>query len=139
MSNTTRVRVEDQNRGFRQKIVARHHEWIADEPVEVAGTDTGPTPYEILLGALGACIAITVRMYANRKSWPLTAINIELSHHKEHATDCDDCEQTTGYVDVIEKQVTFSGDLSEEQIARLHEIAGKCPVHRTLSGTVQIR
>ena len=138
MSSGTHVKVSGTESWFEQSITARQHKLPADEPLEFGGTDQGPTPYELFLGALGSCIAITVRMYAKRKDWPLSDVQVELTHRKTHARDCEDCESTSGYVDVIEKHVEVSGDLTEEQIARLKEIAGKCPVHRTLEGEIKI-
>ena len=124
---------------FQQKVVARGHELFADEPIEYGGTDHGPTPYELLLSALGSCIAITVRMYAKKKEWPLFDVKINLTHQKIHAKDCQDCEAKNGYVDVVEKQIEFVGDLSPEQTERLTAIASRCPVHRSLQASVKIR
>ena len=135
----TEVVVTSASGGYAQTIVARRHTLAADEPLTVGGTDTGPDPYELLLASLGACTSITVQMYARQKQWPLAAVSVRLSHQKVHAKDCAECEQETGFVDVMEKHVDLTGDLSPDQRARLLEIADKCPVHRTLTGAVKIR
>jgi putative redox protein len=110
------------------------HQWPVDEPVETGGGDTGPMPYEILLSALGACTSITVRMYAERKEWPLTRISVRLTHRKEKAESLGVPPTTPmGTVDVIERHIALEGDLTDEQRQRMIEIANKCPVHRTLS------
>ena len=103
------------------------------------GRDLGPTPYELLLGALGACTAITVRLYAARKGWPLDDVVVTLAHDRVHAQDCADCETKTGLVDTIELDLVLVGALDTEQRARLLEIAGRCPVNRTLQSEIRIR
>ena len=122
---------------FRSIHAGRHH-LSADEPVAVGGTDTGPNPYELLLSALGACTTITLRMYADRKQWPLEGVRATLRHRKVHARDCEDCESETGYVDRIERELTFEGPLDEAQRKRLLEIADMCPVHKTLHSEVVV-
>ena len=120
-------------------ISTGRHEFIADEPLDI-GDDAGPNPYDLLLGALGACTVMTVEMYAKRKNWPLTSVEILLKNYKIYARDCVDCDSDPGAkVDVIERQITFGGDLNDEQRARLIEIADKCPIHRTLMSEVKIR
>ncbi|TDJ55963.1 MAG: OsmC family protein [Gemmatimonadetes bacterium] len=132
------VVVESGPSGYATRIHAgRHHLW-ADEPVAVGGTDTGPNPYDLLLSALGACTTITLRMYADRKQWPLEGIRATLRHQKVHARDCEDCESETGYVDRIDRELTFLGPLDEAQRKRLLEIADKCPVHKTLHSEVVV-
>lgn len=125
--------------GLKVEIDDGRHVFFADEPIDV-GDDTGPTPYELLLGALGACTVMTVQMYARRKSWPLEAIEVRLENRKIHAQDCKDCESEPGSrVEEILLDLEFRGPLSGEQIDRLRQIAGKCPVHRTLTGEIKIR
>jgi putative redox protein len=121
-----------------EEIVVGEHRLLADEPREAGGTDAGPGPYELLLAALGTCTCITVRMYAERRQWPLEAVQIRLTHAKVHAEDCVACETEARSVDQIEMELTLIGDLSEDQRRRLLDIAGKCPIHRTLSSGVKI-
>ncbi len=124
--------------GFVQEIHVGRHALRADEPEAVGGTDTGPTPYDLLLSALGACTSMTVSLYARRKQWPLEGVTVRLRHSKVHATDCEDCETKGGRLDRIERDLELYGELSEEQRARLLEIASKCPVHRTLISEINI-
>ena len=123
---------------FPQLISAHGHRLRADEPVEVGGTDSGPGPYDFLLAGLGACTAMTVRMYAERKKWPLANAHVTLSHAKIHAEDCAECETKAGKLDRIERVIRLDGPLDAEQKARLMEIADKCPVHRTLTSEIRI-
>lgn len=125
-------------RGFAQEIVAGRHTLPADEPTDAGGTDTGPTPYEFLLGALGACTSLTLRMYADRKGWPLEGVEVSLQHQRVHAADCADCETGQGRVDHITKQITLRGPLDEPQRQRLLAIAARCPVHQTLTHKIHI-
>ncbi|MEM6990832.1 MAG: bifunctional alpha/beta hydrolase/OsmC family protein [Myxococcota bacterium] len=129
------------SRGFRTELAVGDHVLVGDEPVDFGGTDKGPSPYGFLQAALGACTVMTLRMYADRKKWPLTQAVARLSHGKIHAKDCEDCEDgTKGRVDRIDRIIELRGDdLTDEQRARLLEIADKCPVHKTLThGTVSI-
>jgi len=113
--------------------------FITDEPVEVGGEDAGPDPYTLLLAALGSCISMTVTLYARRKQWPLERVTVRLRQNRIHAADCLDCtEIKEGYVHRIERAVSFEGELSDEQRARLKEIAHKCPVHRTLTSPIVV-
>lgn len=111
----------------------------ADEPGDAGGNDGGPGPYELLLAALGTCSATTVRMYAERKQWPLEAVHIALTHAKVHADDCAACDTESRAIDRIEMEIVLAGALSEDQQRRLLEIASRCPVHRTLTSEVEIR
>lgn len=126
-------------KGYQTEIVANGHSLIADEPIAVGGSDTGPTPYGLLAASLGACTGMTLRMYADRKQWPLDAVVVRLKHEKIHAKDCENCEsKPEGKMDRIEREIELDGPLSGEQRRRLLEIADKCPVHRTLSSKVSI-
>ena len=124
---------------YQHEATSRGHSIVVDEPEDVGGDDRGQTPYELLLAALGSCTAITVRMYAARKGWPLDDVRVDLSHERVHAKDCEDCEAEDGQLSVIRRRVTFTGDLDDDQLARLRQIANRCPVHRTLEGTVEIK
>jgi uncharacterized OsmC-like protein/alpha/beta superfamily hydrolase len=123
---------------FGQRIIAGGHQLVADEPAVIGGADSGPTPYDLLLAGLGACTAITVRMYADRKGWPLRQLTVRLRHSRIHAVDCLDCETKSGQLDQIERELRFEGELTEDQRARLMDIADRCPVHRTLHSEVLV-
>jgi putative redox protein len=113
--------------------------FISDEPISAGGEDAGPDPYTLLLAALGSCISMTVNMYARRKQWPLESVTVRLRLHRIHAKDCQEClRNTEGYVHRIERSLSFTGQLSDEQRARLHEISHKCPVHKTLTSEIVI-
>ena len=115
------------------------HSFITDEPIEAGGEDAGPDPYTLLLAALGSCISMTLMLYARRKHWPLERVSVQLRQDRVHATDCKECsEKHEGYIHRIERSVTVTGQLSDEQRARLIEIAHKCPVHRTLTSPIVI-
>ncbi|MDD9965187.1 MAG: bifunctional alpha/beta hydrolase/OsmC family protein [Myxococcales bacterium] len=133
------VEVQIGARGYAVGITAGRHRLKGDEPPDVGGTDTGPTPYGYLLAGLGACTAMTLRMYADRRQMPLAGVSVRLQHGRVHARDCDDCEKTEGRVDVIDRRIELSGALDEAQRARLLEIADRCPVHRTLENEIKIR
>ena len=133
-----RVTVHTPAAGFRTGVAVRQHTLIADEPTEVGGTDEGPTPYDLLGAALGTCTAMTLRMYADRKKWPLTGITVHVEHDRIHADDCATCESTKGQIDRLRRTLTLDGPLDDAQRARLAEIADRCPVHRTLEGEIVI-
>ena len=114
------------------------HTFITDEPVAAGGEDAGPDPYTLLLGALGSCISMTVTLYARRKQWPLESVTVRLRQNRIHAKDCQECLQSEGYVHRIERSVSVTGALTDEQRARLQEIAHKCPVHKTLLSAIVI-
>jgi putative redox protein len=139
MSELKEVVVEGSARGFAQQVTVGGHRLVADEPLAVGGTDTGPGPYDLLLAALGACTSMTVALYARRKQWPLESVRVRLRHERIHAADCADCETKQGMLDRIERDVELAGPLDAEQRARLIEIANKCPVHRTLTSEIVIR
>ena len=125
---------------FQQRITTADHSLTADEPKSLGGLDSGPSPYDYLLSALGACTNMTLQMYAARKQWPLEGVSVALQHAKIHATDCADCETSVGQIDEIHRAIHIEGEqLDSDQRARLVEIADKCPVHRTLHNEVKIR
>jgi len=122
---------------YKTLVGALNHELIADEPVPL-GQDLGPNPYDFLLIALGACVTMTLRMYADHKGWDLEEVEVHLEQSRVHAKDCEDCESQNGYIHVIEKKIKFIGDLTEEQTQRLLEISDKCPVNKTLTSEIKI-
>lgn len=132
------VQVRGGRSGYAVEIETASHRLAADEPLDVGGTNTGPNPYELLLSALGACMTITARLYADRKGWPLTGTIARLAHDRMHAEDCADCETKEGLIDRIAVDIEFQGSLSDGQRQRLREIAGRCPVHRTLTSEIVI-
>jgi putative redox protein len=134
------VVVTDNGEGpFGQALLDGRHVLVADEPLSVGGRERGPNPYELLLMSLGACTSMTLRLYANRKKWPLEHVVVRLHHGKAHAEDCADCESRSAMIDRIESKIELVGELDETQRARLLEIAEMCPVHRTLTGKIEIR
>jgi putative redox protein len=138
-NNTKRVVVRGSGAGFSQQIVAGAHRLSADEPVSAGGTDTGPTPYDLLLAALGSCTSMTLGMYARRKGWPLEEIIVNLWHSKIHAADCADCEAKEATLERIDREIQVVGPLTPEQQSKLIEIANKCPVHRSLVSKIEIK
>lgn len=122
---------------YTQQITAGHHQLVADEPTPI-GDDAGPTPYDLLLAALGACTSMTLRMYADRKGWPLERVRVTLRHSRIHAKDCADCETSVGFVDQIDRDIELTGDLDDAQLQRLLQMADRCPVHQTLTSEVHI-
>jgi uncharacterized OsmC-like protein/fermentation-respiration switch protein FrsA (DUF1100 family) len=129
---------ETRNGKFQQTVTVGPHQLLADEPVAAGGDDSGPAPYDLLLAGLGACTSMTMRLYAERKSLPLTRTTVTLRHNKIHAEDCAECESKAGMLDQIERVITMEGPLDAEQRRKLIEIADKCPVHRTLTSEVRI-
>lgn len=125
--------------GFlKQHITAGNHELIADEPREAGGTDAGPDPYSYLLAALGACTSMTLQLFARRKQWPLEQVTVRLHNDRIHAADCNNCSTTEGMIDRIERVISLTGPLTDEQKTRLLEIANKCPLHRTITSEISI-
>jgi putative redox protein len=114
------------------------HAFTTDEPRTLGGDDAGPDPYTLLLAALGSCISMTVNLYARRKQWPVETVTVRLRQNRIHAEDCDECNDKEGFIHRIERSVTVTGVLSDEQRARLQEIAHKCPVHKTLTSRIVI-
>jgi len=125
--------------GLRQAISVGPHHLLADEPKISGGSDDGPDPYEPLLSALGSCTNMTLRMYADRKKWPLKEIRVALTHSKNHANDCVNCEQPAAMLDRIERRITLIGELPPEQRQRLLDIANLCPVHKSLTSRIDIQ
>ena len=123
---------------FQQQVSVGPHRFLADEPLSAGGADTGPGPYDLLLSALGACTAMTMRLYADRKALPMDRVSVTLSHSKIHAEDCAACETKVGMLDQIDRVIAIEGALDGEQRAKLMEIADKCPVHRTLTSEIHI-
>src|SRR5262249_2718587 len=123
---------------LRQEIDAGSHTFYADEPTDDGGDNSGPNPYELLLGALGACTSMTLLLYARRKGWPLEDVEVRLSHRRDYARDCEDCETKPVQIDQIERRIVLKGDLNQAQRTRLLEMAEKCRVHRTLTGTIRV-
>lgn len=133
------VLVEEWQSPYTNRVAARSHSLLADEPTRVGGQDAGPNPYEYLLAALGACTSMTLRMYAQRKQWPVDKISVELRHERVHAKDCEDCDNTASKIDRFECVLEIVGEsLTDEQRQRLLEIASRCPVHRTLKNDKEI-
>ncbi len=124
--------------GYRTEILANGHALVADEPVAVGGTNTGASPYELLSAALGACTTMTLRMYADRKKWPLGDVEARVRHAKVHCEDCGDTGKPTSRIDEFSRELVLEGDLDDEQKRRLLEIADRCPVHRTLHSDVRV-
>jgi uncharacterized OsmC-like protein len=124
--------------GFAQQIAVGPHRLSADEPLAAGGADTGPTPYQLLLAALGSCTSMTLAAYARHKQWPLLAVRVRLRHSRIHASDCLHCETEAGLLDRIDRDIEMDGALTSEQRARLLEIADRCPVHRTLKAEIDI-
>ncbi len=139
-TKATFVEVEEALTGrFINSLRAGRHTLTADEPPAAGGSDAGPGPYEYLLMALGACTSITLRMYAELKKLPLERVRVRLSHRKVHAADCADCATKEGKVDEIVREIVLEGELTDEQRARLLDIANRCPVHRTLTSEIKVR
>jgi putative redox protein len=124
--------------GFRTELETRSHGLVADEPVSLGGTDRGPTPYELLLGALSGCMAMTLRMYADRKGWPLEGVEVRLRTARSHELDCEHCETEAVGITRIEREVELAGPLAAEQRARLLQIADRCPVKQTLERGISV-
>ena len=122
---------------YTQEITAGRHRLFADEPQPI-GDDAGPTPYDLLLAGLGACTSMTIRMYANKKGWPLERVEVRLRHTRIHAEDCAECETEKGMISHIDRSITLVGDLDDDQRQRLMMMAERCPVHQTLTSEVNI-
>jgi uncharacterized OsmC-like protein len=136
---TAHVIVRGGAANFQQEITAGKHHFVSDEPVNAGGGDAGPDPYDYLLASLGVCTSMTVGFYARRNHLPLENVTVSLWHSRIHASDCENCEAKAGMVDRIDVEVELTGSLTAEQHAKLMDIAGKCPVHRTLTSEINIR
>ncbi len=134
-----RVIVHSGKTGFQTQIVANGHRLIADEPVAVGGANTGPTPYDYLAASLGACTSMTLRLYADRRRWPLEFVTVRLKHEQVHKEDCENCEGEGRTMDRIDREIQLTGPLDDSQKRKLLEIADKCPVHKTLRAGVTVR
>ena len=125
--------------GFRTEVAAGNHHFLADEPLQVGGTDLGPTPYDLLAAALATCTSMTLKMYAAHKKIDLHSATVSVEHGKVHAEDCVDCENASGMIDEFRRELLLDGDLTQEQRQRMLEIADRCPVHKTLHNEIKVR
>jgi len=124
--------------GFTTQMKVGSHYMTADEPERVGGNNFGPTPYELVSAGLSACTAMTIQMYARRKGWDVQNVDVHTSYSKDHAVDCENCEDPSAKIDTFNREIKLEGDLDEKQIARILQIADKCPVHRTLHSETQV-
>ena len=136
--SATWVRATVAAHGLRADVEARGHSMIADEPVSFGGTNMGPTPYEILLAALSSCTAMTLRVYANRKSWPLETVSVSLRAGRVHEKDCENCVTEPVGISHIQRKIELTGPLTDEQRDRLLQIADRCPIKQTLEHGIHI-
>lgn len=138
MANKSEVAVRIGREHYRTEITAGGQTMVADEPVEAGGTGTAPTPYDLLLGSIGACTAMTMRMYADRKGWPLESVSVRLRQAASHAQDCVDCETKPVGMLQLEREVEMTGALDDEQRERLMQIADRCPLKQTLERGIHV-
>jgi putative redox protein len=124
---------------FEQLVSIGPHRLTTDEPTAAGGVDAGPDPYEMLLAALGSCTSMTLSLYARRKDWPLQRVMVQLTHARDHGADCADCEQPSRRIEHVQQRITLQGPLSPEQVSGLLAIVPKCPVHKTLTASFDIR
>ncbi|MDP8969942.1 MAG: OsmC family protein [Actinomycetota bacterium] len=126
--------------GMQVTISDGRHTWTADEPEDKGGTDSGPDPYELLLGSLAACTCITVSLYCKRKGWKLASVSARLQHDRVHADDCENCDdELSGYLERVTSHIEVEGELDDGQRTRLQEVAARCPVHKTLANGVTLQ
>lgn len=126
------VMITEVDHKFQQEIFTDHHHWFADEPTELGGQNSGPDPYEHLLAALGACTAMTIRMYATHKKLPLEHVEVSLSHERNYVDDCSKTEDGNSKMEALIRKVQLIGPLSAEEKEPIIQIADRCPVHKTL-------
>ena len=125
--------------GMQVELSNGRHTWAADEPEDVGGTDTGPTPYDLLAAALAACTSMTLKMYAKHKKLDLRSATVRVTHGRIHAEDCEDCSKDEGMIHQFRRQLSLVGNLDDEQRERMLQIADRCPVHKTLHDEIKIR
>ncbi|WP_114491104.1 bifunctional alpha/beta hydrolase/OsmC family protein [Candidatus Ulvibacter alkanivorans] len=128
----------DATQGFTTDMKLGDHYMVADEPESFGGRNFGPTPYELVSAGLSACTAMTIQMYAKRKEWNVSNVEVHTSYDKKHAVDCELCEDASAKIDTFTREIKLEGNLDEKQMKRLLQIADKCPVHKTLHSTTQI-
>ncbi|GAK93504.1 Bll2902 protein [Nonlabens ulvanivorans] len=123
---------------FTTQMRAGNHYFTADEPTSIGGNDFGPTPYELLSSGLAACTVMTIQMYARRKKWLIENVECHVDYDKQHAIDCENCEESSAKIDTFTREIKITGDLDEKQLQRVLQIADKCPVHKTLHSDTQV-
>jgi len=138
LKSSSQVAIETNHESFTTEIKAGKHYLLADEPESIGGDDLGPSPYDLLTAALGACTSMTLHMYAKRKGWELLDVKVHLDHHKDYVKDCEECENSSSKIDHFNRSIELKGNLDDTQRSRLLEIADKCPVHRTLHNEVKV-
>jgi uncharacterized OsmC-like protein len=136
-SNEMWVSASTGEQGFETSITVGEHSLVADEPASVGGTEKGPTPYGLLLASVASCTAMTIRMYADRKKWPLKSADVRFRTTRVHAADCESCEQPLSKLS-LERQIELTGDLSDEQVTRLRDVADRCPVKQALDPRIVV-
>jgi putative redox protein len=134
---TAPVKVHSNN-SFRTEVEAGPHHFVVDEPVDAGGTAQGPTPYDLLAAALGACTSMTLHYYANREKLPLEGVDVTVSHDRQHAKDCAECVAHSGFIHHFRVEIRLHGTLTPEQREQLLSIANRCPVKKTLSSEIRI-
>jgi putative redox protein len=122
---------------FRTEVEAGPHRFVLDEPEDAGGSGEGPTPYDLVAAALGGCTSMTVHFFARREGLPLEGVDIKVTHDRQHAKDCADCTTQSGYIHRFRLELTLHGPLTDEQRAKLLEVAGRCPVKKTLTAEIK--